>query len=112
VIRDSLQVPVNLRPADKAIESTDLCLAFAIDKQDDDNKQPLPKMDVFAYLPLRSFGFSFIIQADFVVPASRQDVTQDSDWNQWIIKQIPQLFIKGIHFFKQTIFFIGVEIFF
>ncbi len=70
------------------------------------SNDPLEKMDVFAYLPLRSFGFSFIIQADFVVPASRQDVTQDSDWNQWIVKQIPHLFIKAFGYFcKQHIEF-------
>lgn len=100
VTRESLQVPANLRPADTAqIESTDLCLAFAIDNNNSQNKRP-SKMDVFAYLPLRSFGFSFIIQADFVVPASRQDVTQDSDWNQWIIKQIPDLFVGAFHTFR------------
>ncbi len=57
-------------------------------------------MDVFAYLPLRSFGFTFIIQADFVVPASRQDITQDSDWNQWLIQQIPHLFVRSFKHFK------------
>ncbi len=58
-------------------------------------------MDVFAYLPLRSFGFKFIIQADFIVPASRQDIREDSDWNQWLIKQIPKLFLKSFDLFKQ-----------
>lgn len=96
-------MPVNLRPVDTVqIESTDLCLAFAVDDTYNNSlqKQRQPKMDVFAYLPLRSFGFSFIIQADFVVPASRQDVTQDSDWNQWIIKQIPNLFVSAFHTFR------------
>ena len=61
----------------------------------------MPKMDVFAYLPLRSFGFSFIIQADFVVPASRQDLNQDNEWNQWICKEIPNLFLKSLSYFKE-----------
>ena len=101
VVRESLKVPATLRPLDAQVESTDLCVAFPVDETTLCSRKSLPKMDVFAYLPLRSFGFTFIIQADFVVPASRQDVTQDSDWNQWIVKQIPQLFIKSIGLFKQ-----------
>lgn len=97
VVRESCHVPDNLKPNDD-VESTDLCFAFPII---DLSETHMEKMDVFAYLPLRSFGFKFIIQADFVVPASRQDVNQDSDWNQWIAKQIPNLFIKSLEYFKQ-----------
>lgn len=99
VVRESLIVPGNLKPSN-AVESTDLCFAFPLDNLKL-KKSFLPKMDVFAYLPLRSFGFSFIIQADFVVPASRQDINQDNDWNQWICKQIPTLFIKSLNYFKE-----------
>lgn len=99
VLRESLKVPLNLKPNDTVIESTDICLAFPFETLK--NNSPLQKMDVFAYLPLRSFGFSFIIQADFVVPASRQDVTQDSDWNQWIVKQIPLIFVESFQLFKK-----------
>ncbi|CAF0865248.1 unnamed protein product [Brachionus calyciflorus] len=99
VVRDNLKVPDSLKPADY-VESTELCLAFPLDDLDN-----LKKMDVFAYLPLRSFGFKFIIQADFVVPASRQDINQDSEWNQWLAKQIPSLFIKTLEKFKSHEFF-------
>lgn len=101
VVRETLKVPVNLKPNDTVVNSTDVCLAFPFQELSKDFQKPLQKMDVFAYLPLRSFGFSFIIQGDFVVPASRQDVTQDSDWNQWIVKQIPKLFVKSFQLFKQ-----------
>jgi len=83
---------------DAPVDSTELCLAFPVDNA----QTTLPKMDVFAYLPLRSFGFTFIIQADFVVPASRQDVTQDSDWNQWLVQQIPRLFVESFEHFKPS----------
>ena len=99
VVRESLVVPTNLKPSDD-VESTDLCLAFPLDNLRTAQKF-LPKIDVFAYLPLRSFGFSFIIQADFVVPASRQDINQDNEWNQWICKQLPNLFIKSLAHFKE-----------
>lgn len=96
-MKDSLKVPANIMPNETPVISTDLCLAFPIDNL---TKKSLTKLDVFAYLPLRSFGFPFIIQADFVVPASRQDLMQDSEWNQWIIKQIPKLFVKAHELFK------------
>ena len=99
VIRDEINVPESIRPAN-CVKSTQLCLAFPLD-----DLENLEKMDVFAYLPLRSFGFKFIIQADFVVPASRQDINQDNEWNQWLAKQIPSLFLKCLEKFKNHIFF-------
>lgn len=99
VIRDVIDVPESIRPAD-CVKSTELCLAFPLD-----DLENLEKMDVFAYLPLRSFGFKFIIQADFVVPASRQDINQDNEWNQWLAKQIPFLFIKCLEKLKNHKFF-------
>jgi hypothetical protein len=60
VARRTLQLPDNLKPSDD-VDATDLCLAFPIsDSNSTHIKQQ--KMDVFAFLPLRSFGFKFIIQ--------------------------------------------------
>jgi hypothetical protein len=39
---------------------------------------------LFAYLPLRSYGFRFILQADFEVPANRKEVLHDHIWNDWL----------------------------
>ena len=54
---------------------------------------------MFAYLPLRSYGFRFIIQGDFEVPSSREDVDSDKSWNQWLREEIPQLFIDALSVF-------------
>ena len=43
-----------------------------------------PTQPLFAYLPLRSYGFRFILQADFEIPATRQEIRQDSLWNDWL----------------------------
>lgn len=32
-----------------------------------------PQNNIFAYLPVRSFGFKFVIQADFLLVANRED---------------------------------------
>ena len=69
--------------------------------------QKLPQQHVFAYLPLRSYGFRFIIQGDFEVPSSREDVDKDKSWNQWLREEIPQLFVDAL-----SIFMVGTQIIF
>ena len=51
---------------------------------------------MFAFLPLRSYGFRFIVQADFDLPSSREDVNTDSAWNQWLREEIPSLFLEAL----------------
>uniref|UniRef100_A0A3Q2QWQ6 Wu:fj29h11 n=1 Tax=Fundulus heteroclitus TaxID=8078 RepID=A0A3Q2QWQ6_FUNHE len=83
------------------VESTELALAFQLggnEAETDIVCQP-QKQPVFAYLPLRSFGFRFIIQGDFDIPSSREDVDRDSSWNQWLRSEIPQLFLKAMDVF-------------
>ena len=54
--------------------------------------QDLMPQQVFAFLPLRTFGFRFVVQGDFDLPSAREDVNSDSPWNQWLREQIPLLF--------------------
>jgi len=35
-------------------------------------------------LPLRPYGFRFILQADFEIPATRQEIRRDNLWNEWL----------------------------
>lgn len=69
--------------------------------------QNLPQQNVFAYLPLRSYGFRFIIQGDFEVPSSREDVDSDKSWNQWLREEIPQLFIDALSVFMVCCYIIS-----
>lgn len=73
---------------------------------------------MFAFLPLRSYGFRFIVQGqckeslfvnnlcsiltagDFDLPSSREDVDHDSVWNQWLRSSIHQVFIEALNTFK------------
>jgi hypothetical protein len=41
-----------------------------------------------------------VIQADFAVPASRQDLNQDSPWNQWLVTNLPAMFVRSIDLFR------------
>ncbi|GCC17061.1 hypothetical protein chiPu_0017434 [Chiloscyllium punctatum] len=93
------------------VELTELALAFKLNTE----KQKLAvrclpeKQPVFAFLPLRSFGFRFIIQGDFDIPSSREDIDRDSLWNQWLRCEIPQLLLEAMETFKNHPNFKGLE---
>lgn len=38
--------------------------------------------------------------ADFDVPSSREDVDGDSMWNQWLVSELPTLFVDSLETFK------------
>jgi hypothetical protein len=63
---------VSLRPAS-------IKLAFPLN----DQQQPLiTKQDVYAFLPVCSSGLPFLIQADFLLVASRQGIDGFQPWNR------------------------------
>lgn len=64
---------------------------------------------VFAYLPLRSYGFRFIIQGDFEVPSSREAIINGSEWNQWLISKLPSLVVKAVEAFAKEATEAGVD---
>jgi hypothetical protein len=48
------------------VDESEVALAFPLD-----GRAP-PQQQVFAFLPLRSYGLRFVVQADFIVPSSRE----------------------------------------
>eukprot|EP00906_Rhabdomonas_costata_P015103 RCo021685 len=46
---------------------------------------------VFAFLPVREYGFKFVIQADFKLSTTRTDIPC-TDWNLWLRDAIPDVF--------------------
>ncbi|XP_078599079.1 uncharacterized protein LOC144874602 isoform X2 [Branchiostoma floridae x Branchiostoma japonicum] len=94
------------------VESTELALAFLLESvREQSYQQPgLPdKQPVFAFLPLRSYGFRFIVQGDFDIPSSREDVDRDSPWNQWLRGEVPGLFAQALQSFKNLEGVSGVD---
>ncbi|CAI9778566.1 unnamed protein product [Fraxinus pennsylvanica] len=76
------------------VRTTEISIAFTL--QETENGDYIPHLDqqpVFAFLPLRTYGFKFILQGDFVLPSSREEVDGDSPWNQWLISEFPGLFV-------------------
>ncbi|XP_073014216.1 protein NO VEIN isoform X1 [Typha latifolia] len=78
------------------VHTTEISMAFTL--QDSDNGQYQPTLSlqpVFAFLPLRNYGLKFILQGDFVLPSSREEVDGDSAWNQWLLSEFPALFVSA-----------------
>lgn len=94
------------------IEQAELQLAFRIadpppvDEESEDGANehgaargpvaaPPPLQQAFAWLPLRSYGFRFIIQADWVVPSSREAITETDPFNQSLREELPAAFANA-----------------
>ena len=73
------------------IESREVTIGFPLDE----NSTAIGK--IFAYLPVRSgTGFPFLINADFILPSSREDV-QDVPWNRcWLMDCVADLIAKEL----------------
>lgn len=83
------------RPADLLVEGRedvldrDITVSFPIGNTANDGA-------IYAYLPvIENTGMPFILNADFLVPGSRDMINEDSEWNEWLLKQIPELFVEA-----------------
>lgn len=61
---------------------------------------PVPIQHLFAYLPVRSYGFRFVLQADFEIPASRQDIQKGNEWNEWLRDKMVDLLSDAYSYFN------------
>ncbi|GES62023.1 chaperone protein htpG [Aspergillus terreus] len=82
----------------KAYAKSEIVLAFPLTH---DYVPVIEPQDVFAFLPIRRIGFSFLIHADFVTDASRQDIVQSSARNLRLLGYIAQVFVKAVSQFCQ-----------
>ncbi|KAH9955853.1 hypothetical protein BC827DRAFT_1235201 [Russula dissimulans] len=80
-------------PGRENIKESDVALAFPVTE----NFEPVTKQqEVHAFLPLRCFGFKFIIQADFITSASREDVLADKPWNKALRASVVDAFLLAL----------------
>ncbi|MBS3030005.1 MAG: DUF3883 domain-containing protein [Dolichospermum sp. DET50] len=100
LVKKGLIVPESIQESKREnIKSTELILGFSL--QEDGSADTRLEQKVFAFLPTRSYGFKFLIQADFLVPANREDIHKDTQWNKWIRDNIASTFLFAIEKFKQ-----------
>ncbi|XP_068634476.1 protein NO VEIN [Aristolochia californica] len=78
------------------VQMTEIAIAFTLEESNNGEYKPyLSQQPVFAFLPLRTYGLKFILQGDFVLPSSREEVDGNSVWNQWLLSEFPALFVTA-----------------
>lgn len=96
LVRHIAQTPFG-EPGREDVKESEIVLAFPVTK----NQEPVTmQQDVHAFLPLRCYGFKFIIQGDFMTSASREDVLADKPWNDTLRKSVVDAFLLAIDRFK------------
>ena len=105
LVSRTLDPPPDITRDGLAIPTTAMSLAFplaSLDPQSPDaSLPPLPPQPVSAFLPLRSYGFRFLLHADWLVPASREAIREDSAWNAWLRVHVPELFVEALQRLRQ-----------
>ncbi|MEH2027279.1 DUF3883 domain-containing protein [Nostoc sp.] len=100
LVKKGLIVPEYIQESKREnVKSTELIVAFKL--KEDDSADARLEQKIFAFLPTRSYGFKFLIQADFLVPANREDIHKDTQWNKWIRDNIATTFLLAVEEFKQ-----------
>jgi hypothetical protein len=83
-----------------SIKESEIILAFPITPSG--LPDPKTKCATYAFLPIRPYGFSFCIQADFLLSSGREDILKNSPWNQKLRDQIATAFISALELFKAS----------
>ncbi|KAH8820670.1 hypothetical protein F5884DRAFT_745017 [Xylogone sp. PMI_703] len=76
---------------------SELVLAFPMN---DERKPMIESQNVYAFLPVRDYGFKFLLQADFLLIASREDIDSSSPWNAALLDGIPHALHSAIKEFN------------
>lgn len=94
-IKNELSHDVKTPTKLKESQSVEISFAIALDK--DKNIMPLNDAVIYTYLPTSySFGLNFIVNANFITDAGRQQIVKDCAWNEFIFSQIPSLYLNWI----------------
>ncbi|KAI0865764.1 hypothetical protein F4860DRAFT_264802 [Xylaria cubensis] len=51
---------------------------------------------VYSFLPVRDYGFEFVLHADFLLVPSREEIDQESEWNRCLRQHIPFAFLHSL----------------
>jgi len=99
VIKKLFEVPQDIdEERRRDVSETEIILAFPL--KEDYSPDTSNEQFVFAYLPVREYGFKFIIQADFLLPITREDIIKDNKWNKWLRDSIIEVFLDAVREFK------------
>lgn len=102
VHRETVDIPEELQEDNrdnerKDVKQTEIVLAFPLGVDD-----PPPAQNMHAFLPIRQYGFRFIIQGDFLVPVSRESIFGGKAWNELLLSSVPMAFVKAVEAAKKS----------
>ncbi len=90
------KVPTKL----KELDSFDVSFAICIDGNG--NIKPVNNSVLYTYLPTSyGFGLPFLVNANFITDAGRQQINTDSVWNTMIVESFPKLFFAWVASFSR-----------
>jgi predicted transcriptional regulator len=91
VCKQTFHKPAHIRQEKREdIEERDISIAFQLAEV----SKGLGK--IYAYLPVKTIDFPFLINADFILTSSREDIHQDSPWNHWLVECIADFIAKEL----------------
>jgi hypothetical protein len=71
----------------KGVKNRKLIFAFP--------RKSIDETRLFSFLPTEiKTGLPFLIQADFLLTASRGEILKDKEWNKWILSEIVNFFVE------------------
>lgn len=90
-LKEAINADINTPDKLKNVDTFDLSFAVALDEKG--KLKRLEQAVVYTYLPTSfcfgSEGFPFLVNANFITDAGRQQLHKDSEWNKLIFSKIP-----------------------
>lgn len=82
----------------KLKDASEIEFSFAISVNDKGELHKVENAVAYTFLPTSygNLGAPFLINANFITDAGRQQLQQDSEWNKLIFKEAPTLYLKWI----------------
>lgn len=94
-LKETINADINTPDKLKNVDTFDLSFAVALDKKG--KLKRLEQAVVYTYLPTSfcfgSEGFPFLVNANFITDAGRQQLHKDSEWNKLIFSKIPSEYL-------------------
>lgn len=94
-LKEAINADINTPDKLKNVDTFDLSFAVALDEEG--KLKRLEQAVVYTYLPTSfcfgSEGFPFLVNANFITDAGRQQLHKDSEWNKLIFSKIPSEYL-------------------
>ena len=77
-------------------DTVDLSIAFPWRNDRDVSQLEWQDLEVFAFLPVRSYGFPFVVQSSFDLTSSRESLDERMEWNKFLVSKLAKLIADAV----------------